>query len=223
MQFDEFVLVGAVSELPSEVPASADAIEFRMDMAEHPLAQLDGFEHTAPIIATNRAAEEGGQDPGPNRLELLLEAISHPAVEAIDLELSTVQSGEADEHLEAARETDTAVIVSWHDFAGTPSADRLRARLRAAADVGTVGKAAVTAESVGDVLVLLEITHELTRAGATIATMSMGEIGRHSRAVAPLYGSRIGYAPLDPAESTAPGQYDLETLADLVARLRSQP
>ena len=45
---------------------------------------------------------------------------------------------------------------------------------------------------------------------------------RHSRAVAPLYGSRIGYAPVDPAEATAPGQYDLATLSELVGSLRSE-
>jgi 3-dehydroquinate dehydratase-1 len=45
--------------------------------------------------------------------------------------------------------------------------------------------------------------------------MAMGEPGRHTRAVAPLYGSRIGYAPVDPEEATAPGQYDLGTLRTL--------
>jgi 3-dehydroquinate dehydratase-1 len=48
----------------------------------------------------------------------------------------------------------------------------------------------------------------------------MGEAGRHSRAVAPLYGSRIAYAPVDPDRATAPGQFDLATLSDLVDRLR---
>jgi 3-dehydroquinate dehydratase-1 len=47
----------------------------------------------------------------------------------------------------------------------------------------------------------------------------MGEAGRHTRAVAPAYGSCVGYAPVDPDRATAPGQYDLATLADLVPRL----
>jgi 3-dehydroquinate dehydratase-1 len=51
--------------------------------------------------------------------------------------------------------------------------------------------------------------------------MSMGEVGRHSRAVAPVYGSKIGYAPVDPADATAPGQYDLATLRRLVTTLSS--
>ena len=49
--------------------------------------------------------------------------------------------------------------------------------------------------------------------------MAMGEAGSHTRAVAPGYGSRIGYAPVDPERATAPGQFDLETLRGLVERL----
>ncbi|MFC6730537.1 type I 3-dehydroquinate dehydratase, partial [Natronoarchaeum mannanilyticum] len=44
---------------------------------------------------------------------------------------------------------------------------------------------------------------------------------RHSRAVAPLYGSRIAYAPVDAEDATAPGQYDLATLRELVEQLES--
>jgi 3-dehydroquinate dehydratase-1 len=53
--------------------------------------------------------------------------------------------------------------------------------------------------------------------------VAVGEAGRHSRAVAPLYGSRIGYAPVDPDRATAPGQYDLATLRRLVETLESGP
>jgi 3-dehydroquinate dehydratase-1 len=46
--------------------------------------------------------------------------------------------------------------------------------------------------------------------------MAMGELGRHSRVIAPLYGSRIGYAPVRAEDATAPGQFDLSTLRDLI-------
>ena len=67
------------------------------------------------------------------------------------------------------------------------------------------------------------LTREFSAQGESVATMAMGEPGRHSRAVAPVYGSRIGYAPVDPDEATAPGQYDLPTLRRLVEDLRSKP
>jgi 3-dehydroquinate dehydratase-1 len=49
--------------------------------------------------------------------------------------------------------------------------------------------------------------------------MAMGEAGKHTRAVAPVYGSKIGYAPVDPERATAPGQFDLATLRRLVDEL----
>jgi 3-dehydroquinate dehydratase-1 len=113
--------------------------------------------------------------------------------------------------------------VSTHDFAKTPEPPNLRQLLDRACEYGDVGKLAVTARSTDDVLELLAATRASAAAGDRVATMAMGEPGRHSRAVAPLYGSKIGYAPVDPAEATAPGQYDLATLRRLVAELESKP
>ena len=220
MNFETFVLAAAVSDLGVTVPEEADALEFRMDLAEDPLGQLDSANPPVPVIATNRTVREGGGATEDGRLDLLERAVTQAAVGAVDVELASIQSGAAQSLLERAREHDVSIIASWHDFDGTPSRDRFRARLRVAAEAGDVGKAAVTADSVEDVLLLLAITHELTRAGFRVATMSMGAIGRHSRVIAPLYGSRIGYAPIDPADATAPGQFDLETMASLVSTLR---
>jgi 3-dehydroquinate dehydratase-1 len=119
----------------------------------------------------------------------------------------------------AVRDRGAAVVASIHDFEATPSEARLTELLTAAADYGDVGKLAVTAESRRDTLALLSATHAATQRGDTVATMAMGEAGRHTRAVAPVYGSKIGYAPVDPANATAPGQYDLATLATLVEEL----
>ena len=89
-----------------------------------------------------------------------------------------------------------------------------------ASEYGDVAKLAVTAESLDDALALLAVTRAHSSAGRTVATMAMGAVGRHTRAVAPVYGSRVGYAPVDPDRATAPGQYDLATLSRLVTELR---
>ena len=223
MDFESFVLAAATTDLADEPAARdhADAVEFRLDGASEPLAALGDYTGDLPLIATNRPEREGGDVPdGPDRLATLREAVEHPAVEAVDVELSTVQAGEAEELLLAAHQEDVRVICSTHDFEGTPDRERLRELLAAAGEYAHVAKLAVTAESPGDVLDLLSVTHAASEAGEPVATMAMGEAGRHSRAVAPLYGSRIGYAPVDPAKATAPGQYDLATLRSLVDRLR---
>ena len=113
------------------------------------------------------------------------------------------------------------MVVSVHDFAGTPSERAMVSLLSAAASIGDVGKLAVTATDREDALALLSATHAADAAGARVATMAMGAAGRHTRAVAPVYGSKIGYAPVRAEEATAPGQYDLATLAGLVDELQS--
>lgn len=216
MDVTEFNLAAVVTDLDTVERAEvADVLEFRMDHAEDPLQQLASYDGNLPIIATNRSKAEGGTG-GPNRLKHLAEAATDPSVAAIDVELASIEDGEASDVLRTSRKTDTAVVVSWHDFDGTPSPTILERRLRSACAQGTVGKVAVTAHDSGDVLDLLTVTHRLANEGHLVATMSMGEAGRHSRIVAPLYGSRIGYAPLDVANATAPGQFTLRTMAELL-------
>ena len=225
MGFEEFVLAAVTADLSVEPAARehADAVEFRLDLADDGRARLDAYDGDLPLLVTNRVEWEGGEAADePARIEALERAVEHPAVEAVDIELAAVRTGDCADLLEHARTHDVAVVVSVHDFEETPERGTLSALLTEAAELGDVGKLAVTAETRGDVLALLSATHEATAAGECVATMAMGEAGRHSRAVAPLYGSRIGYAPVDPGDATAPGQYDLATLRRLIDQLQEQ-
>ncbi len=222
IDFSSFVLTAATTDLSAEPAARdhADAVEFRMDLASDALDALAAYDGDLPLVATNRPTWEGGEAPDDDaRLAALRTAVEHDAVAAVDVELAALEAGDATGVVEAARDHGTAVIVSTHDFEATPHRDSMRETLADAGQRGDVAKLAVTAEGPGDVLDLLAATWEASTADETVATMAMGEAGRHSRAVAPLYGSRIGYAPVDPADATAPGQYDLATLAGLVDSL----
>ncbi|MCU4717840.1 type I 3-dehydroquinate dehydratase [Halapricum hydrolyticum] len=225
MDFDSFVLAASTADLADESDARehADCLEFRMDLADAPLDALASYDGDLPILATNRAAWEGGEaSDDRNRLDALAAAVEHDAVEAVDVELETMRSGDGQRVVEHAREHGADVVVSSHDFEDTPGMTDLQETLREACGYGDVGKLAVTAQARADVLDLLVATRAATAEGDRVATMAMGEPGRHSRAVAPLYGSRIGYAPVDPAEATAPGQYDLATLRGLVETLAGE-
>lgn len=222
MEFDSFALAASTADLDAEPRArdSADLVEFRMDLAADPLDALDGYDGDLPVLATNRAEWEGGAaGDGDERLDALAAAAEHDAVAAVDLELKSLFAA-GERVAERARACDAAVVASVHDFEATPDRERMRELLVDATDRADVGKLAVTADSRSDVLDLLSVTDALDAEGRAVATMAMGEAGRHSRAVAPLYGSRIGYAPVDAADATAPGQYDLATLSRLVAELR---
>lgn len=240
MDFESFVLAAVTADLDAEPAARehADCVEFRMDLAEQPLDALGRYDGELPLLVTNRVAGEGGETPeGPDRLDALETAVQYGHVAAVDIELEAIQAQQqsgADgvggagfqncdptRVIETAREQGVSVIVSTHDFEGTPNPGELRELLRQAAEFGDVAKLAVTATTRGEVLDLLSVTHELSAAGMRVATMAMGEPGRHSRAVAPLYGSRIGYAPIESENATAPGQYALATLRSLVDHLES--
>ena len=228
MDLSSFRLLAAGSDLSMEPAARADAdgIELRMDFADEPLNQLEGYDGDLPVLVTNRVAWEGGEaDDDDARLDTLERAVEFDAVTAVDLELAALtgtgdhDAGHVADH---ARDHGASVVVSTHDFEATPDQAAIVDRLERACEYGDVGKMATTAHAPDDVLAMLKATQELTAAGEAVATMCMGEAGRHSRAVTPLYGSRIGYAPVDPAAATAPGQYDLATLRSLVERLQSE-
>jgi 3-dehydroquinate dehydratase-1 len=222
MDFEEFVLAASSSRLGDVEYASdaADALELRLDLAE---TGVEGLEkpRALPVLVTNRLDEEGGEAPATQaRLDTLCRAVEQPAVEAVDIELSAVESGDGSRVIDHARAHDVAVVVSTHYFEATPDRRQMRETLSRASELGDVAKLAVTAATPSDVLDLLTVTQQATADGDTVATMAMGEPGRHSRVVAPLYGSRIGYAPPDRDRATAPGQYDLDTFRQLYESLR---
>ena len=223
LSFDAFVLAAATANLSEEPRArdDADAVELRMDLADDPLAALDAYDGDLPVVATNRAAWEGGEaaDPDEDRVAALVAAADRDAVAAVDIELATLRTGTGADAAERVRARGASVVASVHDFEATPPPSELRRLLRDAARAGDVGKLAVTATDRRDALDLLEATRAATEWGDRVATMAMGEPGRHTRAVAPVYGSKIGYAPVDPENATAPGQFDLKTLRGLVESL----
>ena len=222
---DGFTLCASMADLSREPAARdrADAVEFRMDLADEPTADLESYDGELPIVVTNRAEWEGGEAEDLGRYDELTDAAAHDAVVAVDIELSALRGnapeGEQPHAValrETAREKGVTVIASVHDFESTPSSGVLVELLADAATEGDVAKFATTAEGRADALAMLSATHRATAAGHDVATMCMGEAGRHTRAVTPLYGSLIGYAPVDTEEATAPGQYDLASLRSLL-------
>ncbi|WP_348611894.1 type I 3-dehydroquinate dehydratase [Halobaculum rarum] len=229
IDLDSFSLCASTADLGEEPAARehADLVEFRMDLADGPLDALAAYDGDLPLLVTNRPHWEGGETAPYGRLDALAAAVEHEAVAAVDVELATLRGRpagtneiDAAELTAHARDHGAAVVASVHDFDGTPAPAMLDGLLRAAAAAGDVGKLAVTARTNGEALDLLAATHRATIRGDRVATMAMGEAGRHTRAVAPVYGSRLGYAPVDAADATAPGQYDLATLRRLVDDLR---
>lgn len=221
MKLDEFALATTTNDLTREPEARemADLIEFRMDSADEPIKQLSEYSGTLPIIATNRTKWFGGEANDSGRLDHLFAASRFDSVQLVDIELETARGKEW--ILSEFRENDVQLIISHHDFEETPEQKILDAIINQCAQYGDIAKVATFPQNHTDALRLLKAINTATKKGIPIAGISMGEIGSHTRVVGPLYGSKLGYAPLASDTSEyAPGQIPLHKLASLIEMMQ---
>lgn len=192
----------------------ADILELRIDLLDSDVRQalLDVKKTGMPVIITNRMREEGGAWAGSEdeRIRTLVSLL--PLADAVDIELCA----EKREHVvEKARNAGKAVIISTHDFKKTPETGVMTGMLKESFEAGAdIAKLAVMPDSLEDVLRLLEVT---LHAKGAVCTIAMGETGRHSRIVAPVYGSVMTYGYVDNA--TAPGQLRVDELRAILKLL----
>ncbi|MBN1615028.1 MAG: type I 3-dehydroquinate dehydratase [Deltaproteobacteria bacterium] len=189
----------------------ADMVELRLDrMADPDLSTLLN-KGSDRIIATNRRKEEGGGFNGTERerVDLLRQAVRLGAG-YVDIEAATdpdlLDRLRSDIALQGHR---TLLIVSSHDFSGTPALTVLKGRMEACG-AGDVAKIVTYARRIEDNLRLLNLIPYAHRKGRKIIAFCMGDLGRLSRVVAPLLGSFLTYAALRAGEESAPGQMTVE-------------
>ncbi|MEW6375406.1 MAG: shikimate dehydrogenase [Thermodesulfobacteriota bacterium] len=196
----------------------ADLIEIRMDYLRKPeLAPLVEV-RPKPFIITNRRKEEGGRYWGyeRRRLELLKEAIDLGA-EYVDMEIGTERSL-LQELIENKKETQ--VILSFHDFHGTPSPKKLRRLYERMTQLGPdIVKIVTFAKSWEDNLQILSLIPYASERGQKIIAFCMGEKGKMSRIFAPLLGASWTYVSLSKERATAPGQMTVWEMKDLWEKL----
>ena len=202
----------AIQKMERAAPL-ADLVELRIDrMPDADLKRLLAARRT-PVIVTNRSRQEGGGFAGTEeeRVALLTEAVRLGA-DYVDIEVAADPALKAT-LIAALAGGATRLIVSWHDFSGTPPADFLKAKLAACmADKPAIVKIVTHAGTAADCLRLLELIPESLRRGQAIAAFCMGKRGKISRIMAPLLGSVISYASLEPEEASAPGQLTIQEM-----------
>jgi len=195
--------------------------EVRLDYLEEQAPDLQRLFRSlpGPVIATNRLAAEGGRWTGTeaDRLVLLAQALNL-GVTCLDLELAA-DSGFRREIL--ARRGSTKLILSWHDFTGTPDTARLEAVLEEmlAAEADIVKLVALAREPV-DNLRLLSLIPQARARGQEIIAFCMGPVGKWSRIAAPLLGSFLAFAPFSKTGASAPGQLTVNDVKRLWQMLR---
>lgn len=221
MTLDEFALAATTNDLTREPKARdvADLLEFRMDSADDPIEQLAEYDGSLPILATNRSRWFGGQANDRGRLDQLMAAAEFDVVKKVDIELETARGMQW--VLDEFRDQDVELVISFHEFDETPDQETLDAIIEECAEYGDVAKVATYAADRSDCLRILSAIDTATRKGIRAAGIAMGELGSHTRVIGPLYGSALGYAPLESDTSEyAPGQIPLhriETLIEMVS------
>jgi len=186
----------------------ADMIELRLDLIAggDPIQTLMAVRKATakPIIATVRLNTEGGMFQGSEkeRIDLLIKAASY--ADYLDVELL---AGQRDYAIALIKKP---VIVSYHDFSGMPTESKLAGIYQEMKKTEAfIAKIAVTPQSPRDNLRILRFLLDAD-ADLPLCMIAMGRMGRHLRAVAPLYGSALTYGFV--TQSTAPGQMSLKEL-----------
>jgi len=179
--------------------------ELRLDYLEEPDLKRLLRDRPGKVIATNRLESEGGRWQGSEaeRRALLEEALVY-GVDFLDLELAADAAWRREV---LSRRGSTRIILSWHDFSGTPDASRLEEVLNEmlAADADIL-KIVTQAQEPADNLRVLSLIPKARAAGREIIAFCMGAAGKWSRVVAPYLGSFLTFAPFSKKAASAPGQ-----------------
>ncbi len=157
-----------------------------------------------PIIATVRRRDEGGGRRYTERQRLHMFRSLMPMVDGVDIEL---RSGKIiGEVVREAKRRRRLVLISYHNLEKTPPNSILKDIAYRAKQMGAdMVKIAALAKNRQDVARLLSFTYQSPH--KPLATISLGRVGRISRIIAPLFGSRLTYGCVE--TEAAPGQLDV--------------
>ncbi len=198
----------------------ADFIEVRLDNLK-PRDQLHDVANSSllPKIATNRSRNHHGHFSGSEteRVELLLSA-ANAGFEYVDIELFTPRLWQiVDEFVDS----DTRPVLSYHDFEATSTTQQLRRILKnEMTNRAELCKIVTTAKSQEDNITILNFLHR-ARQRARIISFAMGELGKPSRILSPLFGGFFTMASVEQAAETAPGQLTIRELKAIYKHLEA--
>jgi len=184
-----------------------DVTEIRLDTLLKPELHALFNQKPGPVLVTNRSREEGGFFEGyeRSRVKLLIRASAYGA-DFIDIEARTEEK--LLENLkESIRGKETQLILSWHNFTGTPSQRKLREHFHRMASMSCdIVKIVTWARKYEDNLATLSLIPYALRRGQKIIAFCMGPLGKPSRVLGGFLGSYLTYVSPGNNRETASGQ-----------------
>lgn len=208
-----------VSILPKNVPealslikkaekAQADFIEVRLDCLEETRYLVNIPKSTkVPLIAANKLRSENGFFSGSEieRQQTLLNA-AKSGFGYVDVDFC---SSKRNETLTKLQQLGVKAIVSYHKFDGILSASAMEKILDEEIGTGAeVCKIVLTAKQIEDNLPILTFV-SFASIKAKLVCFCMGENGKTSRLLSPLFGAFFTFASLESGSETATGQMSI--------------
>lgn len=191
-------------------------MEFRFDYLkeyenlDRILGKISKFKNQS--IYTLRPANEGGQFPGDEseRLNLIKKlAVAEPMM--LDLEYNSISKN--DELADLIDNNNVRILMSWHDFTGTPSKEFMVDLIDNMRVFSNYIKIVTTAKSIDDSINILGL-YRLIDSGINLVAFSMGELGIISRVLCSIVGnSPFTYATIE--KPVAPGQLTINQMKSI--------
>lgn len=198
-----------------EAEAGETFLEFRLDYLDHPergpeavCAFLTQFPECI-VLATCRRHQNAGRFNGSIDEQIrILEAAVRNGAQAVDVEIETAEA--APDKLNALRGR-ARLLISYHNYEGTPQLDTVLNRLgRIPADAY---KLVTTARKPSDNGRVLAVPR--AHAKTPLVVLAMGELGFPTRVLAQSYGCLYTYAAPMATDGTAAGQVSARQLRHL--------
>jgi len=193
-----------------------DLCELRIDLLQRFSVHLEGRVEKVPFpkIVTVRDFSEGGA--GALSQAARLDLFEHwlPFCNLIDIEFKNL--GQFGNLVQKAESAGKEVIISFHDFARTPSLKDLQGMVDdCRPGTSHIFKVATKVTQWSDVETLIRLIQNNPE--SRVAAMGMGELGKLSRLVLARLGSCLSYGSI--GESVAPGQWPISELARLLSEI----
>lgn len=202
---------GALRLIEQADDAHADLIEVRLDCLQDYSRLADVSAHVkTPKIATCKLQSGHGKFSGTiTEQEQMLRIAAKSGFEYVDVDLANSKIKGITEEL---KQIGVKPIVSFHDFTGTARTAELNRVLDKEISGGAeVCKIITTAKHVEDNLTVLNFTSAAC-SKAKIVCFAMGETGKVSRLLSPLFGGYFTFASLERGNETASGQLTIKEM-----------
>lgn len=204
-----------MSHARKEAEAGERFLEFRLDYLARPMDGVKVISRfleeypDATLLATCRRHQNGGRYNGSIEEEIrILDAALDAGAKAVDVEIESAEHVSA--RLEGLRSR-AWLIVSYHNFSGTPAMDPVLRRMQKV--TADAYKIVTTARKPSDNHRVLALAKSNPK--TNLILLAMGEAGFPTRVLSPAFGGIYTYAAPSAVEGTASGQVSARMLRNM--------